>query len=131
MFTRSSQVLFSEQVKMKAAMQGKEQTARGDNSDHEDSTSSMKEIKILKAELEEVQLKMQELQTDYTELQRQYDKLKHKHCNLLGWTFGWRKIKNSGFFNGKIDGDETEEGQERYYSRSQRVSLHQRLLSIS
>ncbi|XAR73386.1 hypothetical protein NMG60_11007339 [Bertholletia excelsa] len=116
------QVLFSEQVKIRAVMQ-----ESGDNLDQKDST---KEIKMLKEELEKVKLKMQELQSDYSELKKEYDKLNHKQRNSLGWTFGWKKIKNSGVFNGKADGDETRERRQRSNSTTNRTSLRRRL-SIS
>ncbi|KAI8017788.1 BTB/POZ domain-containing protein DOT3 [Camellia lanceoleosa] len=117
------QVLLSEQVKMRSAMQGKEQAGCADNYDQEESRSHAKEIKILKEELEKVKAELQELQMAYTELQREYEKPNNKQRNFSGWPFSWRKIKNSGFFNGKVDGDETREG----LQTRNRVSLRRRL----
>ena len=126
-FSRTSQVLVSEQIKMRAVMQGKEQAASGNNSDHEESRSSREEIKILKEELHKVKAEMQELQRDYTELQKINGKVNNKRRSLSGWTLGWRKIINSGFFNGKMDGDETRVEQKRSNSSGLRVSLRRRL----
>ena len=104
------QVLFSEQVKMRAAIQGKDQTASNENIDQEGSWScTKKEVNTLKAELEMVKAKMAELQWDYVELQQEYEKLKNGQRNL--WTFGWLKIKKSALHHGKVDGEDTGEGQ--------------------
>ncbi|KAI8540795.1 hypothetical protein RHMOL_Rhmol08G0012800 [Rhododendron molle] len=120
------QVLLSEQVKMREAMQGKEQTASRDQSDQEESWSSKKEITILKEELEKVKAELQELRRGYAELHNEYEKLTNKQRSFSGWTFGWTKIRNSSFFN-KTDGDETRGGQQRSKSSDQRVSLRRRL----
>ncbi|XP_057501674.1 BTB/POZ domain-containing protein DOT3-like [Actinidia eriantha] len=121
------QVLLSEQIKMRAAMQGKEQAASGNNSDQEESWTSKEEIKILKDELLKVKAEMQGLHRDYTELQRIYGNVNNKRRSLSGWTLGWRKIKNSGFFNRKMEGDETRVEQQRSTSSGLRVSLRRRL----
>ncbi|GFY80254.1 phototropic-responsive NPH3 family protein [Actinidia rufa] len=121
------QVLLSEQIKMRAAMQGKEQAASGNNSDQEESWTSKEEIKILKDELLKVKVEVQGLQKDYTELQRIYGNVNNKRRSLSGWTLGWRKIKNSGFFNRKTEGDETRVEQQRSTSSGLRVSLRRRL----
>ncbi|PSS36694.1 BTB/POZ domain-containing protein [Actinidia chinensis var. chinensis] len=121
------QVLLSEQIKMRAVMQGKEQAASGNNSDQEESWTSKEEIKILKDELLKVKAEMQGLQKDYTELQRIYGNVNNKRRSLSGWTLGWRKIKNSGFFNRKMEGDETRVEQQRSTSSGLRVSLRRRL----
>ncbi|KAI6699576.1 hypothetical protein NL676_013900 [Syzygium grande] len=107
------QVLFSEQVKMRVAMQGKEQEQSGNNSEQEGNQSSTEiEIKNLRAELENVKAKMAELQTDYTELQQEYEKLNNnKQRNGSTWSSGWRKIKNS--FHSKQEGDEIGDGENR------------------
>ncbi|KAK7318610.1 hypothetical protein RJT34_03313 [Clitoria ternatea] len=90
------QVLFSEQVKMRTAMQEKEPAQSGIQSEQEgNGTSASMDIKTLKAELENVKSKMVELQSDYFELQQEYEKLSKKPKNSLGWTLNWRKIKNS------------------------------------
>ncbi|KAA8530857.1 hypothetical protein F0562_005519 [Nyssa sinensis] len=121
------QVLFSEQVRIRAAMQGKEQAASGDNTDQEGSWSSTKkEIKTLKTELEKVKMEIAELQRDYSELHQEYEKLNKKQRNLSGWTFGWRKIKNSALLHRKVDGNETEEGQQRSNTTGGRVNLRRR-----
>ncbi|KAK3008922.1 hypothetical protein RJ639_014704 [Escallonia herrerae] len=112
--TRDSQVLFSEQVKMREAMQGKEQSANGDNSDQQCSWPSTKsEIKTLKVELEKVKTTTAELQRDYAELQKEYEKLNNQQRNSSGWTFGWRKIKQSALFHGKLEVGEIGEGKVR------------------
>ncbi|XP_027365621.1 BTB/POZ domain-containing protein DOT3 isoform X1 [Abrus precatorius] len=90
------QVLFSEQIKMRAAMQEKEPAQSGIQSEQEgNQTSATMDIKALKAELESVKSKMVELQNDYFELQQEYEKLSNKPKNSSGWTLNWRKIKNS------------------------------------
>ncbi|XP_016647337.1 PREDICTED: BTB/POZ domain-containing protein DOT3 [Prunus mume] len=105
------QVLFSEQVKMRTAMQEKESQS-GNNSEQEGNHSSTDaEIKNLKAELEDVKIKMAELQSDYSELQQEYERIGSKQRNVSGWSLGWRKIKNS--FHAKVEGNETGEGQQR------------------
>lgn len=104
------QVLFSEQVKMRAAMQEKELAQSGINSEQEgNQTSATIDIKTLKTELESVKSKMVELQNDYFELQQDYEKLSNKPKNPLGWGLNWRKIKSS--FHVKPAGDETRDGQ--------------------
>ncbi|KAM7517461.1 hypothetical protein LguiB_016423 [Lonicera macranthoides] len=121
------QVLFSEQVKMRAAVQGKEQVASSDNSDQEGSWSSTKnEIKNLKSELEKVKEQMIELQRDYSELQQKYNKLNTKQRNLSGWTFGWKNIRNSALFHKKMEVNETGEGKERLNPIGCRVSFRRR-----
>ncbi|CAK9163247.1 unnamed protein product [Ilex paraguariensis] len=107
------QVLFSEQVKMRAAMQGKDQAASDDNSDQEGvGSSTKKEIKTLKAELENVKIRMTELQKDQSELLQEYEKLNKKQRNISSWPFGWRKIKKSALLQVQ-EGDETDEGQQQ------------------
>ena len=69
------QVLFSEQVKMRAAMHEKEPAQIGIQSEQEENqTSATMDIKALKAELENVKSQMVELQNDYCELQQEYKK---------------------------------------------------------
>ncbi|XP_047149181.1 BTB/POZ domain-containing protein DOT3 [Vigna umbellata] len=90
------QVLFSEQVKMRTAMQEKEPAQSGIQSEQEgNQTSASMDIKALKAELENVKTKMVDLQNDYFELQQEYEKLSNKPKNSSGWILHWRKIKNS------------------------------------
>ncbi|KAK7247420.1 hypothetical protein RIF29_42303 [Crotalaria pallida] len=104
------QVLFSEQVKMRVAMQDKEPAQSGINYEQEgNETSASMDIKTLKAELENVKSNMVELQNDYFELQREYEKLSNKPKNSSsGWSLNWRKIKNS--FHAKPAGDEIGDG---------------------
>lgn len=120
------QVLFSEQVKMRTVMQGKEQP-NSNNCDQDESWSSTKrEVKSLKVELEKVKTEMAELQRDYTELQREYVKLISKKGSS-GWS--WKKIRTSSLFNRKIDVVENERQQDSKQDGN-RVTLRRRL-SIS
>ncbi|KAK7399552.1 hypothetical protein VNO78_10737 [Psophocarpus tetragonolobus] len=90
------QVLFSEQIKMRTAMQEKEPAQSGIQSEQEgNQTSATMDIKALKAELENLKSKMVELQNDYFELQQEYEKLSKKPKNSPGWSLNWQKIKNS------------------------------------
>lgn len=118
------QVLFSEQVKMRQAMQEKETAESGDSSEQEGNNSSTDvEIKTLKSELENVKMKMTELQNDYSELQQDYERLCNKHKHTLGWSYGWRKIKKS--FHTKADRDETGEEQQRPNRANSSISFRQ------
>ncbi|KAJ7956821.1 BTB/POZ domain-containing protein [Quillaja saponaria] len=104
------QVLFSEQVKMRSAMQEKEPLPSGNNSEQEgNQISTNMEIKNLKAELENVKTQMAELQSDYSELQQEYEKTTNRQKSISGWSSGWKKIKNS--FQAKVDRDETRDEQ--------------------
>lgn len=116
------QVLFSEQVKMRAAMVEKEPAPSGNITEQEGNQSSTDtEIKTLKAELEIVKMTMAELQSDYSELQREYEKRSHKQKRVSGWSFGWRKIKKS--FHAKVDGDVARDEQQRPKAFGRRLSL--------
>ena len=118
------QVLFSEQVKMRSAMQEKEKAPSSDNSVEDGNPlSTDREIKNLKEELQSVKTQMAGLQRDYSELQQEYEKLSNKQKNVAGWVFGWKKIKNS--FQTRVDGDEP--AQRRSSRLSSRVSLRDRL----
>ncbi|KAK6790003.1 hypothetical protein RDI58_013803 [Solanum bulbocastanum] len=109
---RIMQVLLSEQVKMRAAVHGKDITESDDNSDKENSWSSTKnEVKSLREELENVKTQMAELHRDYSELQQEYEKTNSKHRSP--WTSGWRKMKKSALFIRKMVEDETQEGEHR------------------
>lgn len=120
------QVLFSEQVKMRMAMQGKKPEAQGNTSEQEENQSSTNmEIKTLKEELENVKAKMAELQNDYSELQQEYEKLSNKHKNESGWSLGWKKIKKSFYI--KREEEETGDEQQRTNHTTSRVSLRSRL----
>ncbi|XP_015076313.1 BTB/POZ domain-containing protein DOT3 isoform X2 [Solanum pennellii] len=106
------QVLLSEQVKMRAAVHGKDITESDDNSDKENRWSSTKnEVKSLREELENVKIQMGELHRDYSELQQEYEKTNNKHRSP--WTSGWRKMKKSALFIRKMIEDETQEGEHR------------------
>ncbi|KAK4417186.1 BTB/POZ domain-containing protein DOT3 [Sesamum alatum] len=107
------QVLFSEQVKIRAIIQGKSQIGTADNSDQESSGSSTnKEVKMLQKELEKIKMQMAELQRDYSVLQQEQQKQPTKR-NSSGWTRGWANIRKSGLFNLKIDREETDESENR------------------
>ncbi|KAL0287123.1 UNVERIFIED_CONTAM: BTB/POZ domain-containing protein DOT3, partial [Sesamum angustifolium] len=119
------QVLFSEQVKIRATIQGKCQIETADNSDQESSGSSTnKEVKMLKIELEKVKMQIAELQRDYSVLQQEYQKQTTKR-NSLGWTRGWPNIRKSGLFNLIIDREETDESENRP-KQSRRNRFHRR-----
>jgi hypothetical protein len=128
------QVLFAEQVKMRAAMQEKEPAQSGINSEHDvNQISASMDIKTLKTELDNVKSKMVELQNDYFELQEEYKKLSttDKSKNPSSWGINWRKIKNS--FHVKHGGCETRDGQDipTSPSRTRRRSAPRRRLSMS
>ncbi|CAK7334643.1 unnamed protein product [Dovyalis caffra] len=124
------QVLFSEQVKMRAAMQGKEPAAR-DNSEQEiTETSTKTEVMTLRAEVEKIKTQMTELQRDYSELQHEYENQNNKHRNGSTWNFGWTKIRTSALFHRKLDRIENREGQKRPNSLGSKINFRRRL-SIS
>ncbi|CAJ2677057.1 unnamed protein product [Trifolium pratense] len=128
------QVLFAEQVKMRAAMQEKEPAQSGINSEHDvNQISASMDIKTLKTELENVKSNMVELQNDYFELQEEYKKLSNndKSKNPSSWGLNWRKIKNS--FHVKHAGCETRDGQDIPTSpnHTRRRSAPRRRLSTS
>ncbi|KAJ6378123.1 hypothetical protein OIU78_028375 [Salix suchowensis] len=124
------QVLFSEQVKMRAAMQGKDPAASDNNSEQEiTQTSTKTEIMTLRAELENVKTQMTELQRDYSELQNEYEKHNNKHRNGSAWSFGWTRIRTSALFHRKLDGNESG-GHQRPNSLGSRINFRRRL-SIS
>ncbi|WCJ31880.1 Phototropic-responsive NPH3 family protein [Euphorbia peplus] len=108
------QVLFSEQVKMRAAMREKEHIASGNNSEQEaGQTLTEADIIALKTELENVKANLEELQRDYSQLQQDYEKLNKHHRNISTWSVGWQKIRRSSLFNRKFDGDESSEGRQK------------------
>ncbi|XP_075482867.1 BTB/POZ domain-containing protein DOT3 [Primulina tabacum] len=122
------QVLFSEQVKIRKTMQGIGQRETGDNSEGESNnwSSTDKEVKALKVELERLKMQMADMQRDYSELQHEHERLnlkKERHSS--SWALGWRKIRKSALFNRKIDGDETDESQNRM-NPSRRGSFRRR-----
>ncbi|XP_010680550.3 BTB/POZ domain-containing protein DOT3 [Beta vulgaris subsp. vulgaris] len=105
------QVLFSEQVKMRTAMQSNEETIGGNTrEDDERWSSAKKEIKILRTELEKVKEKMSELQRDYSELQGEYIKQISKPRRNSSWIHRLKTIRQPSFFSEKID---TELGEEQ------------------
>ncbi|KAK6150419.1 hypothetical protein DH2020_015351 [Rehmannia glutinosa] len=119
------QVLFSEQVKIRAAIQGKSQTETVENSDQETSWSSTnKDVKALKIELEKVKTQMAELQRDYLELQQENQKQNIRPRKSSGWTLGWRKIRKSALYNLNAD-EETNETHNRP-NQSRRGSFRRR-----
>ncbi|XP_055808910.1 BTB/POZ domain-containing protein DOT3 [Solanum dulcamara] len=116
------QVLLSEQVKMRAAVQGKDIIESDDNLDRENRWSSTKnEVKSLREELENVKMQMAELQRDYTELQQEYAKTNNKHKS--SWTSGWRKMKKSALFIKKMMEDDTQEDEHRVKPGRRRQSI--------
>lgn len=121
-----TQVLFSEQAKLRMEIQGKNQTESDDISEQEVSWSSTKkEVRSLKAELEKVKSQMAELQKDYSELQQEYEKLIIKQRNSSGWILEWRKIRKSALFHTKMDEEDTDESHNRKF-QNQRGSLRRR-----
>ncbi|KAK6150416.1 hypothetical protein DH2020_015348 [Rehmannia glutinosa] len=121
------QVLFSEQVKIRAAIQGKSQTETVENSDQETSWSSTnKEVKALKIELEKVKTQMAELQRDYLELQQENQKQNIRPRKSSGWTLGWRKIRKSALYNLNAD-EETNETHNRPNQSRGKLSRRQSL----
>lgn len=124
------QVLFAEQVKIRAVMQGQNQAGTGVTIDQEHSwLSTTTEITHLRVELEKVKLQMTELQRDYSELQQDYDKLYSKQRSLPTWYFGWKKIKNSSLFHRRSDIQESEEA--RHTSSPDNRARFRRRKSIS
>ncbi|KAL7143980.1 hypothetical protein ABFS83_08G227800 [Erythranthe nasuta] len=108
------QVLFAEQMKIRATVQGKSQTEIADNSDQESSwLSTNKEVKALKLELEKVKSQMAEMQRDHSDLQQERQKQNIKQGNSSGWTIRWQRIRKSALFNLKTDGEETDEVNKR------------------
>ncbi|RZC89505.1 hypothetical protein C5167_027048 [Papaver somniferum] len=99
-----NQVLLSEQVKMRAAINTKEMILpTGSAIEHGNNLLyTNKEIKDIKAELDMVKTKMSELQNDYYDLQQEFEKLSNKQKHASGWNSGWKKIKNS-FFQSRMD----------------------------
>ncbi|XP_019177311.1 PREDICTED: BTB/POZ domain-containing protein DOT3 [Ipomoea nil] len=109
------QILFAEQVKMRAIMQQKGQTSSDDNSEKGGSSwsSTKKEVKCVKEELDKLKEQMGELQRDYSELQKEYEKVNKHGKNFAIWAIGWKKIKRATLFNGKLEVEESDEGQNR------------------
>ncbi|KAL9241537.1 hypothetical protein vseg_015640 [Gypsophila vaccaria] len=123
------QVLFSEQEKMRIAMQDKEKEESIDDCERKEDWSSAKtEIRTLKTELENVKEQMSELQRDYSDLLREYEKHISKQQNTSrSWILGLRKIINTTVFNGKLEAENG--GQKR--AKFRRPSDIRRRQSIS
>ncbi|CAL1399856.1 unnamed protein product [Linum trigynum] len=124
------QVLFSEQIKLRAAMQRKESAAESGNISEQEThqTETKSEIMTLKAELENVKTRMAELQKDYVELQLDYARLNNnKQKQTVSWNLGWKRIRTSSLFQRKADGEEIEEGRKRSNSTSRKPSLRRRM----
>ncbi|XP_010422868.1 PREDICTED: BTB/POZ domain-containing protein DOT3-like [Camelina sativa] len=117
----NTQVLFTEQVKMRMLMQDKQLEAKEENS----AGSRDDEIKTLKEELENVKKKMAELQSDYNELQQEYEKLSSKQKGTQSWGLRWQKVKKS--FQIKREDDETRDRTRRPSSTTPRTSLRRRM----
>ncbi|KAL8476174.1 hypothetical protein ACS0TY_028729 [Phlomoides rotata] len=112
------QVLFSEQGKIRNGIQGNSQIEIADKPDQESSRSSTsKEVKSLRIELEKVKEEMAEMQRQYSELQQEYQKHKVKQRKSSGWTVGWQKLRKSALFNLKMDGEDTDESHNRPIQR--------------
>ncbi|KAF9681881.1 hypothetical protein SADUNF_Sadunf05G0049100 [Salix dunnii] len=124
-------VLFCEQIKMRAAMQGKERVANGNSSEQKTTQTSTKtEIMTLRAELENIKTKMTELQREYSELQLEYEKKNKRHMNGPAWNFGWTKIRTSALFHRKSVGDLSGEVHRMPNSLGNKMNFRRRL-SIS
>ncbi|KAF9623756.1 hypothetical protein IFM89_005263 [Coptis chinensis] len=123
------QVLFSEQVKMRAAMKENEPKQHEIVFEQDGRLSTKKEIKTIMCELQKIRTQMAELQHDYSDLQREFDKL-NKQKSISGWSSGWKKLKNSTLFYAKtngVDGEEVHPGQtpascKSHRNRSQSIS---------
>lgn len=101
-------------MKIRAGIQGNSQIEIADMSDQESSRSSTnKEVKSLRLELEKVKDKMAEMQRQHSELQQQYQKQNVKQRKSSGWTVGWRKLRKSALFNLKTDEEDTDESPNR------------------
>ncbi|KAK9096872.1 hypothetical protein Sjap_022369 [Stephania japonica] len=128
--TLNREVLFSEQVKIRAAMNEKENMSSEIKAEQETIWScNMKEIKIIKEELENVKTKMSELQHEYSELQQEFEKLKRQR-GLLGWSSGWKKIRKSTVFQGKMNSVDIQD-QQLGQSPTNSKNSHRRRQSIS
>lgn len=109
-------------------MKGKEPEASGKESEQEEGQSSAHmEIKTLKMELEKVKINMEQLQREYSELRQECEKLNNKHRSIPSWTLGWKKIRKSTLFSGKVGGEESGDGMQRTDPVSTRLSSRRRL----
>lgn len=118
------QVLFSEQVKMRTAMQSKEQTIEGNNRENDESWSSTrKEMTTLRTELEKVKEQMSELQRDYSELQQEYIKQINKQRRNSSWIFRWKKVKEISLFDEKVEEEQETSNQQGSTPNIRRKSI--------
>ncbi|KAL1225724.1 BTB/POZ domain-containing protein DOT3 [Cardamine amara subsp. amara] len=120
----NTQVLFSEQAKMRMMMQDKQPETKEENSKDKRISRDI-EIKTLKEELENVKKKLAELQSDYNELQQEYEKLSSKQKTTQNWGLRWQKMKKS--FQIKHEDDETRDKTRRKSSTGPRTSLRRRM----
>ncbi|XP_042517385.1 BTB/POZ domain-containing protein DOT3 isoform X2 [Macadamia integrifolia] len=124
------QVLFSEQLKVRAAIHEKKPVPDEITEQENRWSSAEKEIESTKAELGMVKTMLQELQKDYSELQQELEKLNIKQKSASSWSYGWKKLKSSTFFHGKIDSDTTRDENHSQTPTGSKVS-RQRRRSIS
>ncbi|PWA98673.1 hypothetical protein CTI12_AA015450 [Artemisia annua] len=122
------QVLFAEQVKLRATMQINQQTVNADSSDQVDTCSSPKEeIKMLKQDLEKMAVLIEDLQSDYKNLQQDCENMGRKQNALSSWILGWNKLKKSTLFNVKSDSNhENREVKEKEKRMSSMLRLKRR-----
>ncbi|XP_043721500.1 BTB/POZ domain-containing protein DOT3-like isoform X2 [Telopea speciosissima] len=124
------QVLFSEQLKVREAIQKKEPVPNEITEQESRWTSAEKKIETTKAELEMVKTMLQEMQKDYYELQQEWEKLNIKQKSVSSWSNGWKKLKNSTFFHGKMDYNVTGESHPNWFqSKPSKKAIY--LLKVS
>lgn len=118
----SLQVLFTEQLKMRAAMERPLDRTPDHYTTSEQAESAWcstkQEMVALKAEVESMKAKVAELHQECAELHVELGKatkLQKKSSNV------WKKFRDSAFFFRKTDGDEVGVGRQRPCTR--RVSL--------
>ena len=127
LLTKNEQVLFAEQVKLRATMQINQQTVNADSSDQVDTCSSPKEeIKMLKRELEKMAVLIEDLQSDYKNLQHDCENMGRKQNALSSWILGWNKLKKSTLFKAKSDSTENREVKEKEKRMSSMLRLKRR-----
>nr|AII30306.1 phototropic-responsive NPH3 family protein [Cardamine hirsuta] len=120
----NTQVLFSEQAKMRMMMQDKQPETKEESSKNKRISRDI-EIKTLKEELENVKKKLAEVQSDYNELQQEYEKLSSKQKSTQNWGSRWQKMKKS--FQIKHEDNETRDKTRRLSSTGPRTSLRRRM----
>ncbi|KAL8229432.1 hypothetical protein R6Q57_014332 [Mikania cordata] len=109
------QVLFAEQVKLRETVIRKQEASNTDNIEvQEDNCSSLKEeIKRLKVELDKMMILIEELQRDHINLQQECKKMRSNQKAIFGWVFGWKKLKKTALFHGRMSEKENSEGKEK------------------